>query len=174
MNKSYIIAIVVVLVILGVAGYAFFLMQGGGNVYNIELREFAFVLKDGSFPLHVKAGEKITFKIKNVGGVGHEFMIVTDKDAVIDMIHQKIAELQAKYGNDTDKIETEYESWHESIMMQRKDLFLAMKDLEPGESATVTYTFQSPGTYWIVCAEVGGTLPKIHADFGMIAEIDVS
>lgn len=165
-------AVVVVVLVIAII-YALFFMPTGPKVFEVELREFSFDLVGDSFPISVKVGEQITFRIKNLGTVTHEFMIVKDKDFFINAMHQKIQELMGQT-EDLEAIKGEIEDFHMALMMQNKDLIVAMTDLAPGEGKTLEVTFDEPGTYWVICLEVEGTLPQIHAEKGMVAEIIVT
>ncbi len=173
MNKSYIIVLVVAIVLAGVVLGAMFLMGGGPKVIEVELREFSFAVKGESPPLRVKAGEPIIFKAVNRGVVVHELMIVSDKDRLINLATQKLAELYTQYGDDIDTVEVKFKEWHEEIHMKEHGLILKSVEFEPGESKEIQFTFEEPGTYWLVCMEIEATYPQTHADQGMFLEIIV-
>ena len=172
-SKGVTIGVVIAVVLVIGALYAFFFMPTGPKVYEVELREYSFNLVGDSFPIEVKAGETVVFKLKNRGTVVHEFMIVKDKDFFIDAMHQKIQELMNQM-SDIEEVEASLEDFHHMLMMQNMNLIVGMEDLGPGEGKTLEVKFDSPGRYWVICMEIDGTLPDIHADKGMVAEIIVT
>jgi uncharacterized cupredoxin-like copper-binding protein len=93
--------------------------------------------------LTVKAGSTVTFVFTNAGAVKHEAVIG-------DM---------------------EFQDEHEAEMAQGGDMMASGDepeiDAEPGATAELTYTFDTPGTLWIGCH-----LPN-HWDRGMKAEVTV-
>jgi uncharacterized cupredoxin-like copper-binding protein len=163
MAKESLVGIVVIVVVPVGAGL-YLMLPTGPKEYDIELRESSFAVKDGGTSISVRAGETVVFKIINVGGVDHEFMVVTDKDEVLTLASQKISELLDEFGEDEEAVEHEYEEWHEMLHHMRSDLMLLMVHLEPGESETVEFMFDEPGTYWMVCLELHGSFPNTHAE----------
>lgn len=170
--KYLIPLIIVVVVIIGVV-ILFFSIPSGPmeKEYTIRMREFAFKLEGGEFPLRIKSGEPVKIKLINEGAVTHELMIVKDKDAVINMVHEIIEKLQAQ-GLKGDKLIEAYEDEHEKMHSEMKDMIISV-DVSPGTEKTVTFTIDEPGTYWAVCLEIEGSAPKVHADLGMFAQIIV-
>ena len=166
-------AIVLMMVILG-----FFVFYPEPNVkaYEVELSDFIFIPKKGSFPITVNAGETVLFKVRNVGGFDHEFMIVTAemKDMMLNKAAQVLSEL-LEMGLSGSELLEEYEhemGGHGGEMGE--GMFLMLR-LEPGEELEGKVTFHEPGTYYVICIEAGGTAEagKSHAHQGMVAEIIV-
>ncbi len=164
------IAVVAVIIIFG------FMMMPTATTYEVQLTEYRFIIKGVSEPLTVKAGETVIFKIKNVGGVEHEFMIVSDrmKEMMLERATELFQDLQAQGLSGEELIEKfEEEFAHAEEGMEQG--MLGEIILEPGEEGTLEVTFEEPGTYWIICVEVEGTgeFGKTHAHEGMVFKVVV-
>ena len=166
-------AIVITMVILG-----FFVLypDAGVKAYEVELSDFIFILKNGEFPITVKAGDTVVFKVRNVGGFDHEFMIVTSdmKESMLNKAYKVLSELREKGLSGADLLE-EYEHEMGGHGGEMDEGMLLMLRLKPGEESQGEITFHEPGTYYILCIEAGGTADagKSHAHQGMVAEIVV-
>ncbi len=165
--------VVLVMVILG-----FFIFYPEPNVkaYEVDLSDFTFILRDGEFPITVKVGQTIIFKLRNVGGFDHEFMIVTPemKDMMLNKAVEVLNELK-EMGLSGEELLEMYEEEVGGHGMEMGEGMILMVRLDPGESTQVEVSFDEPGTYYIMCIEAGGTAEAgvSHAHQGMVAELVV-
>ncbi len=139
----------------------------------IRMREFAYVLEGGDWPLVLKAGEMYRVRMVNEGAVVHEAMIVKDRERVLEIIDGALSELKGLSGED---FEEAFDKMHHEVEegLEEEGLMLfEADDLASGEETVMELRFDEPGTYWIVCMEVEGTIPKTHLHAGMEAEIIV-
>ena len=144
------------------------------NVYEIEMYEFSYRVKDGGSSIVLKSGERYVFKVRNIGGAPHELMIVRDKDAVINNAHKMISRLMDR-GLNGEALMEEFENMHHEMEeeMRNSGNLLYKIELAPGEEGNIEVSFSDPGIYYIICLELEGSYPKTHADMGMIEKIIV-
>jgi plastocyanin len=175
-NLIVIAAVVVVVAVAAAAGF-FLLAPSGPREVKLRMMEFGFNGPSGGPVIRAKVGETIRFVLMNAGGADHELMIVKDLDGFKEALHKTVNELKAK-GLDQEAIEKS----EEVEMLRHKyaavELLVDGKrehnvELERGESVTLTVTFDRPGTYYYVCAELALTFPESHLDRGMYGTIIV-
>jgi len=173
-DRAFLFGSAIVVVVLVALVFFMFFPATEVKSYEVELSDFVFVLKDGEFPIKVKVGETIRFKIRNVGGFEHEFMIVTadmkDKmaDEALDLINS-LMDMGLSGEDLLEEFEKRFETHHE------EEGVLLEVVLEPGEETVVEIVFEEPGTCYIICLEAEGTIEagKTHFHQGMFAEIIV-
>ena len=131
------------LVVLAVALAA---CSGGGASTDIEvdMKEFVFDPQSWEIP----AGEEITITLTNSGTIAHEWVLLKPGVTI---------------ASEADLPETEEELLSDFVYWE--------EEVEPGDTATFTFTAPAEGTYQIVCAIPGhfnggmkGNLTVIPAD----------
>jgi uncharacterized cupredoxin-like copper-binding protein len=174
MTRTTVIIGVVVAVVAVVGVRVFFLLPRGpaGREFNLRAAEFGFDGFQGGPDLRVKVGETVRIRVTNAGGLPHEFMVVTDKDIAVQMMHEAIAELQDQ-GLTGEALLEAYEGEHEGMMEQLMPIMGARAEMEPGMMQTIEFRAERAGTFWYVCLEGDGTLPLAHADNGMFGRLIV-
>jgi uncharacterized cupredoxin-like copper-binding protein len=98
--------------------------------------------------LTVQAGETIIFEVTNVGVISHEFII---GDVHIQEEHAKMMKTGGHHGD-----------------MPHSDSSTYVLTIAPGETATLTYAFDQPGTLFYGCHVPG------HYAAGMKGTINVT
>ena len=116
--------------------------SGGGASTEIEadLKEFAFDPQSWEIP----AGEEITITLTNSGTIAHEWVLLKPGVTI---------------ASEADLPETEEELLSEFVYWE--------EEVEPGDTATFTFTAPAEGTYQIICAIEG------HFGGGMEGELTV-
>jgi uncharacterized cupredoxin-like copper-binding protein len=92
--------------------------------------------------VNVEAGQEITFVVTNEGQAAHEFLLGDEEE---QMMAEGEGEHEGGHGG------SEYE----------------VLELDPGQTAEITVTFEDPGTILYGCHEPG------HYDAGMVGTITV-
>jgi uncharacterized cupredoxin-like copper-binding protein len=124
--------------------------------------------------LTVKVGDNVRIHVANAGGLGHEFMVVANKDDSIQMMKNISDKLVAQGLSKTDALE-QFGKEHDQMMMMGMTAFSgAVVGLGPGENKAIEFVANQPGTYWYICLEAGATFPKTHAEIGMYAQFQVN
>ncbi len=170
--KIIVPSLLVSAVIVGGAAWYLGLVSSPGEI-TIRMREFSYVLEAGDWPLILKAGETYRMRIINDGAVVHEAMVVRDAGKVLEIMDESLRELESLSGEDFEKA---FEKMHHEVEEHLEEeglMLLEADDLAPGEETVMELKLDEPGTYWIVCMEVEGTLPKTHLHAGMEAKIIV-
>ncbi len=179
MARKSSMAIAVVVVVVAVAAVAGFLLlaPSGPREVKLEMMEFGFNGPSGGPVIKAKVGETVKFVLTNKGGTDHEFMIVKDLEGFRNELRKTVEELRAK-GLDQEAIEVS----EEIEMLHHKYAAVELSingkeehevELERGESVTLTVTFDRPGTYYYVCAELALSFPESHIEKGMYGTIVV-
>ncbi|MGI8708936.1 MAG: cupredoxin domain-containing protein [Actinomycetota bacterium] len=120
--------------------------DGNVGAANDQTREIAVLMGEQFFdPDHitVNAGETVRFVFTNEGEVPHE-AVIGDMEAQMDHEAEMAKHMEEDEGAEPGEVE-----------------------VEPGETASLEYTFSDPGTFLIGCHEPG------HWDAGMKATIGV-
>ena len=174
MKKQILIPGITAVILVAIAIAFLMPMGASANEIEVDMYEFGYIVKDGSLPLKLRAGEEYTLKITNIGGVEHEFMIVTDPDRVNSDIKSLVNDYLAQ-GMSFDEIFEALEEEHHELEeeWESEGIFIDVVRLGPGQSDVMTLKFDSPGTYYIVCLVLKGSAPDTHADMGMKAELIV-
>jgi uncharacterized cupredoxin-like copper-binding protein len=104
--------------------------SGGGASTEIEadLKEFAFDPQSWEIP----AGEQITITLTNSGTIAHEWVLLKPGVTI---------------ASEADLPETEEELLSDFVYWE--------EEVEPGDTATFTFTAPAEGTYQIICAIEG-------------------
>lgn len=178
-----IIVIVVAIVIVSAALATYFTLYFTVNnsAQGPQLREFTMRLQEFGYngsstgpTITVKVGDTVRIHVANTGGLGHEFMVVANKDDSIQMMKDIADKLVAQGLNKTDAL-AKYHAEHEEMMMMDMVAFSGgVVSLEPGENKTIEFVANRAGTYWYVCLEAGGTFPKTHAEMSMYGQLQVN
>ena len=188
MKAGPLIAVVAIVAIAAGAAILFVTPTLQPSVRTIELTmvDYGFNRPGFAPTLTIKAGEVVVIKLKNSGAHPHEFMVVPDKDRALMMMKKLISEIDAKDIPEEEKIELYDEEHHHAMeqMMRMYDFTIEpeavndapsmiMVSVEPDEEITIRITIDTPGVYWYVCQEVGGTWPEIHQERGMVGKLIV-
>jgi uncharacterized cupredoxin-like copper-binding protein len=118
---------------------------GGGQSDGGENRIEVAAYDDFRFDpaeVNVEAGQEITFVVTNEGQAAHEFLLGDEEE---QMMAEGEGEHEGGHGG------SEYE----------------VLELDPGQTAEITVTFEDPGTILYGCHEPG------HYDAGMVGTITV-
>ena len=170
--KIIIPSLLVVAIVVGASAWLFGGLSGSKEI-TIKMREFAYELEDGDWPLILKAGENYKVRIVNIGAVKHEIMIVKDKDVVLKEIDGVLGGLE---NAEPREFEEAYEEAHHEVEEKLEDAGIMVGELgalEPGEETVVELRIDEPGTYWLVCVEVEGSIPQTHLHEGMASQLIV-
>jgi len=125
-------------VVLAVVGVA---CSGGASTsIKVDLKEFMFDPQSWEVP----AGEEITIELTNSGTIGHEWVLLQPG---------------VKISSEADLPDTEEELLANFVYWE--------EEVEPGDTATFTFTAPAEGTYQIICAIEG------HFNGGMEGELTV-
>jgi len=174
MKRQILIPGVTALVLAAIAITFLIPMGASANEIEVDMYEFGYIVKNGDLPIELKVGEEYTLKITNIGGVEHEFMIVTDPDRVNTDVKSLVDEYLAQ-GLSFDEIFEILEEEHHELeeAWESEGIFLDVVRLGPGESDILTLKFDSEGTFYIVCLVLKGSAPNTHYDMGMVAQLRV-
>lgn len=177
-SNPIIVIIVAIIIVLAALATYFTLYQGAQGPqlreFTIRMQEFGYNGSSTGPTITVKAGDTVRIHVANAGGLGHEFMVVANKDDSIKMMKNIADKLVAQGLNKTDALE-QFEIEHEEIMMSGMAAFSgAVVHLEPRENKTIEFVANQPGTYWYICLEAGGTFPKTHAEMDMYGQFLVN
>ncbi len=176
-DRLFLLGSGIVVIVMVVLGFFILYPEPSVKAYEVDLSDFTFILRDGEFPITVNAGQTIIFKLRNVGGFHHEFMIVTPemKDMLMNKAVEVLNELK-EMGFSGEELLEMYEEEVGGHGMEMGEGMILMVRLDPGGSTQVEASFEKPGTYYIMCIEAEGTAEagKSHAHQGMIAEIVVT
>jgi len=162
-------------------------------MFQPEIREIELVMVDYGFnkpgfgpTLRVKAGEVVIVKLRNDGAQTHEFMIVPDKEKSLMMMKKVVNEIDERPVSEEEKLEI-YDVEHHEVMERMMRMYdfsiepeevnsvpsMVMVTVEPGEEVSFRLVLSTPGTYWYVCQEAGGTWPVLHQEKGMEGKLIV-
>ncbi len=162
-------------------------------IFQPPIREIELTLVDYGFnrpgfgpTLRVKAGEIIVVKLTNEGAHTHEFMIVPDKEKSLMMMKKIVEEIDAMDISEEEKLEI-YEEEHHHAMEQMMRMYdfevdpeglndvpsMVMITVEPDQTVTFRLIINTPGEYWYLCQEAGGTWPELHQERGMFGKLIV-
>lgn len=144
------------------------------QIFTIGMREYSFKITDNIFPLKIKTGELFQIKLTNEGVLPHELMLVKDKDKIFEVVNNILADLtsQGLEGNMNEYID-KYVEAHKKMITDNSDIIIGSWILSTGDQNNIDLKIYEPGTYWLVCLEMGGTAPKTHLHRNMFAEITV-
>jgi len=176
-RRSVLVGSIAAVVVIVAAVGVFLLAPQGPREVKLEMWEFGFNGPSGGPEIRVRVGETVRFVLTNRGGTDHEFMIVRDLDGFREALRKTVNESREK-GLDQEAIAAseEVEMLHHkysAIELMVDGKMEHELELEPGESVTVTVSFDRPGTYYYVCAELALTFPESHLDREMFGKIIV-
>ena len=118
--------------------------SGGGASTSIEadLKEFAFDPESWEIP----AGEQITIELTNSGTIAHEWVLLKPGVTI---------------SSEADLPETEEELLADFVYWE--------EEVEPGDTASFTFTAPAEGTYQIICAIEGHFNGGMEGDLTVVA-----
>jgi uncharacterized cupredoxin-like copper-binding protein len=138
LKKTLMVVLAIVLLSACSAGKA----SKPASAVTVEMSDFAY----SPASMVVPAGQSVTFTIKNVGNIEHDF-VVEKIDATTDVVQDSGSEAHHAHGQE-----------------QNYDLHVSAG---AGETSVFQLTVAEPGTYKVFCSVEG------HEEAGMVGELTV-
>jgi uncharacterized cupredoxin-like copper-binding protein len=144
----------------------------------MDMLDFAFGVPSGSTALKVKAGETITVTLTNRGQWDHEFRIVKDRDAYITNLEKVVGSLRPR-GIEEQSVVEASPAFKEALAFSSLNVIKTDSQtantvlLKPGQTKTITFAVDTPGSYSYICGLLDGSFSQTHARRGMYGPMEV-